>query len=181
MQPEAVGAHDFIMKLSGGYDAEVHERGATLSVGQRQLLSFARALIADPRIIILDEATSSVDTETEIVIQAALRRLLAGRTSFIIAHRLSTIREEAALSSWTRAGSSRSVPTTNCSIVAASTTTSTRCSSAPRQPQPRTDAEHNKAEAPDSGPWSRFGHNHRRVNRTEKGLERCQHLSLTTA
>jgi len=90
---KAVGAHDFIMKLNGGYDAEVHERGATLSVGQRQLLSFARALIADPRIIILDEATSSVDTETELVIQAALRRLLAGRTSFIIAHRLSTIRE----------------------------------------------------------------------------------------
>jgi ABC-type multidrug transport system fused ATPase/permease subunit len=90
---KAVGAHDFIMKLTGGYDAEVHERGATLSVGQRQLLSFARALIANPRIIILDEATSSVDTETELVIQAALRRLLAGRTSFIIAHRLSTIRE----------------------------------------------------------------------------------------
>lgn len=89
----AVGAHEFIMKLPGGYSAEVHERGATLSVGQRQLLSFARALIADPRIIILDEATSSVDTETELVVQAALRRLLSGRTSFIIAHRLSTIRE----------------------------------------------------------------------------------------
>jgi ATP-binding cassette subfamily B multidrug efflux pump len=89
----AVGAHDFIMALPGQYDAEVHERGATLSVGQRQLLSFARALIADPRMIILDEATSSVDTETELVIQSALRRLLAGRTSFIIAHRLSTIRE----------------------------------------------------------------------------------------
>jgi ABC-type multidrug transport system fused ATPase/permease subunit len=90
---KAVGAHEFIMNLAGGYHAEVHERGATLSVGQRQLLSFARALIADPRIIILDEATSSVDTETELVIQSALRRLLAGRTSFIIAHRLSTIRE----------------------------------------------------------------------------------------
>lgn len=89
----AVGAHEFIVNLPGGYDAEVHERGATLSVGQRQLLSFARALIADPRIIILDEATSSVDTETELVIQSALRTLLAGRTSFIIAHRLSTIRE----------------------------------------------------------------------------------------
>ncbi len=90
---KAVGAHDFIVNLPGGYDAEVHERGATLSVGQRQLLSFARALIADPRIIVLDEATSSVDTETELVIQSALRTLLAGRTSFIIAHRLSTIRE----------------------------------------------------------------------------------------
>jgi ATP-binding cassette, subfamily B, multidrug efflux pump len=89
----AVGANEFISALPGGYEAEVHERGATLSVGQRQLLSFARALIADPRIIILDEATSSVDTETELVIQSALRRLLAGRTSFIIAHRLSTIRE----------------------------------------------------------------------------------------
>jgi ABC-type multidrug transport system fused ATPase/permease subunit len=89
----AVGAHDFIVRMPGGYDSEVHERGATLSVGQRQLLSFARALLADPRIIILDEATSSVDTETELVIQSALRRLLAGRTSFIIAHRLSTIRE----------------------------------------------------------------------------------------
>ena len=89
----AVGADAFIMNLPGGYDAEVQERGATLSVGQRQLLSFARAIIADPRIIILDEATSSVDTETEIVIQEALRRLLTGRTSFIIAHRLSTIKE----------------------------------------------------------------------------------------
>lgn len=90
---KAVGAHDFIEALPGGYDAEVQERGATLSIGQRQLLSFARAIIADPRIIILDEATSSVDTETELLIQQALRRLLAGRTSFMIAHRLSTIKE----------------------------------------------------------------------------------------
>lgn len=89
----AVGAHEFIRELPDGYDSEVHERGATLSVGQRQLISFARAIISDPSIMILDEATSSVDTETELVIQDALRRLLAGRTSFIIAHRLSTIRE----------------------------------------------------------------------------------------
>lgn len=89
----AVGAHDFIMELPFGYDSEVQERGATLSIGQRQLISFARALLSDPRIIILDEATSSVDTETELQIQAALRTLLAGRTSFIIAHRLSTIKE----------------------------------------------------------------------------------------
>jgi ABC-type multidrug transport system fused ATPase/permease subunit len=89
----AVGAHEFITRLEQGYDTPVHERGATLSVGQRQLLSFARALLADPRIIILDEATSSVDTETEVRIQQALRRLLSGRTAFIIAHRLSTIKE----------------------------------------------------------------------------------------
>jgi ATP-binding cassette, subfamily B, multidrug efflux pump len=90
---QAVGAHEFISALPGGYYAEVQERGATLSIGQRQLLSFARAIISDPRIIILDEATSSVDTETELLIQQALRRLLSGRTSFIIAHRLSTIKE----------------------------------------------------------------------------------------
>jgi len=89
----AVGAHEFIMALPAGYESEVQERGATLSIGQRQLLSFARALLADPRIVILDEATSSVDTETELLIQSALRTLLAGRTSFVIAHRLSTIKE----------------------------------------------------------------------------------------
>ncbi|WNS46456.1 ABC transporter ATP-binding protein [Paenibacillus sp. MMS20-IR301] len=89
---KAVDAHDFIMKLPGGYDTEVEERGSALSMGQRQLLSFARALLADPRILILDEATASIDTETEIKIQEALKLLLQGRTSFIVAHRLSTIR-----------------------------------------------------------------------------------------
>ncbi len=88
----AVGADEFIDKLPDRYDTEVHERGATLSVGQRQLISFARALLSNPRIIVLDEATSSVDTETELQIQNALRTLLHGRTSFIIAHRLSTIK-----------------------------------------------------------------------------------------
>ncbi len=78
-------------RLPHGYDTEVGERGVNLSVGQRQLVAFARALLADPRILILDEATSSVDTETELVIQRALERLLAGRTAFVIAHRLSTI------------------------------------------------------------------------------------------
>ncbi|HTD09502.1 MAG TPA: ABC transporter ATP-binding protein [Solirubrobacteraceae bacterium] len=89
----AVGADQFISELPNGYDTEVGERGAQLSAGQRQLIAFARALIADPRILILDEATSNVDLHTEGRIEAALRRLLAGRTSIVIAHRLSTIRQ----------------------------------------------------------------------------------------
>jgi len=89
---KAVHAHDFIMSLPDGYETEVEERGNVLSMGQRQLLSFARALLADPQILILDEATASIDTETELKIQEALKTLLAGRTSFMIAHRLSTIR-----------------------------------------------------------------------------------------
>ena len=87
----AVGAHDFILKLRMGYDTPVEEGGVMLSVGQRQLISFGRALLADPRILILDEATSSVDTQTERVIQQALARLFKGRTAFVIAHRLSTV------------------------------------------------------------------------------------------
>lgn len=89
---KTVRAHDFIMGLENGYYTEVNERGSRLSVGQRQLISFARALLADPKILILDEATSSIDTETEILLQEGLGRLLANRTSFIIAHRLSTIK-----------------------------------------------------------------------------------------
>jgi ABC-type multidrug transport system fused ATPase/permease subunit len=89
---QAVGAHDFIERLPEGYDAEVGERGGQLSAGQRQLVAFARAAAADPRILILDEATSNVDVRTETQIERGLRRLLAGRTAIVIAHRLSTIR-----------------------------------------------------------------------------------------
>ena len=89
---QAVGAHDFILRLENGYETEVQERGTRLSLGQRQLVAFARALLADPRILILDEATSSVDIGTERKIERALHRLLADRTAFVIAHRLSTIR-----------------------------------------------------------------------------------------
>ena len=89
----AACADDFIDRLPEGYETVVGERGGTLSTGQRQLIAFARALLADPRILILDEATSSVDTRTEALIQTALRELLAGRTALIIAHRLSTVRD----------------------------------------------------------------------------------------
>jgi ATP-binding cassette, subfamily B, bacterial len=90
---QAVGAHEFILRLENGYETEVQERGSRLSLGQRQLVALARALLADPRILILDEATSSVDIGTERKIEQALRLLLSGRTAFIIAHRLSTIRD----------------------------------------------------------------------------------------
>jgi ATP-binding cassette subfamily B protein len=90
---QMIGIHDFIMQLPGGYDYNVMERGSTLSMGQRQLLSFIRALLYDPSILILDEATSSVDTESEQLIQHAIDKLISGRTNIIIAHRLSTIRK----------------------------------------------------------------------------------------
>ncbi len=89
---KTVCAHDFIMEMEHGYYTEVNERGSRLSAGQRQLISFARALLANPKILILDEATSSIDTETELLLQKGLNELLKGRTSFIIAHRLSTIK-----------------------------------------------------------------------------------------
>jgi len=88
---KAVKAHDFIIKMEQGYETPVNERGSRLSAGQRQLIAFARALLANPRILILDEATASIDTHTERLIQQGIRNLLAGRTSFVIAHRLSTI------------------------------------------------------------------------------------------
>lgn len=90
---KAVNAHDFIMKLEKGYDTELLERGGGLSVGQKQLLAFARTMVSDPKILILDEATSSIDTKTELLVQEGIEHLLAGRTSFVIAHRLSTIQK----------------------------------------------------------------------------------------
>src|SRR5262249_23939395 len=89
---QAVGAHEFILRLEDGYETQLQERGTRLSLGQRQLVAFARALLADPRILILDEATASVDIGTERRIERALGTLLTGRTAFVIAHRLSTIR-----------------------------------------------------------------------------------------
>ena len=88
-----VGAYDFIMRLLGGFDYQVQERGATLSAGQAQLISFIRALVHDPAILILDEATSSIDTETELLIQSAIEKMMVGRTAIVIAHRLSTIQK----------------------------------------------------------------------------------------
>ncbi len=89
---KAVRAHEFIIEMEDGYESEVNERGSRLSTGQRQLISFARALLMDPKILILDEATSSIDTQTEVIIQESLEKLLKGRTSIVIAHRLSTIK-----------------------------------------------------------------------------------------
>jgi len=90
---KAVSAHDFIMRLPEGYDTPLGQRGRNISMGQRQLISFARALVADPQILILDEATANIDSFTEMAIQKALKVLFAGRTCMVIAHRLATIRD----------------------------------------------------------------------------------------
>src|SRR5439155_7493506 len=89
----AVSAHDFIMRLPEGYDTQLGQRGRNISLGQRQLLSFARALVANPQILILDEATPNIDSFTELEIQKALKVLFAGRTCLVIAHRLATVRD----------------------------------------------------------------------------------------
>ena len=102
---KAVNAHEFIMKMEKGYDTELKEHGAGLSIGQRQLIAFARTMISMPKILILDEATSSIDTHTEILVQKGIEALLSGRTSFVIAHRLSTIQNADRILSSTRAAS----------------------------------------------------------------------------
>ena len=123
---KAVHAHEFIMELPDGYDTVVEERGSTLSAGQRQLIAFARVLLADPRILILDEATSNIDTRTEEALQAGLQHLLKGRTSFIIAHRLSTIENaDEIFDIRSRRRSSSTARTRSCSPPRARTTAST--------------------------------------------------------
>ena len=113
--PARLGCLDMLEELPDGLETQVGERGAGLSVGQRQLVCFVRALLADPRIVVLDEATSSIDALTEARLQQALAILLRGRTSFVVAHRLSTIRGRRASSSCsTRAGSSSAAPIPNC-------------------------------------------------------------------
>ena len=125
----AVGpCRGFIEALPGGYDSPVAERGATLSVGQKQLLSFARALAFDPRILVLDEATSSVDTETELLIRDALHTLMAGRTTIAIAHRLSTIQDMDKILVLHRGSCASPAPTRSCWRSAGSTTSCSSCS-----------------------------------------------------
>ena len=110
-----IGMHDFILQLPGGYDYNVMERGNTLSMGQRQLISFIRALLYDPSLLILDEATSSVDTESEMLIQQAIEKLITGRTSIVIAHRLSTIAKHTKYLFWIRVQSWKREHMRNCS------------------------------------------------------------------
>ena len=125
----AANIHDLIASLAGGYDAVVGERGFRLSGGERQRIAIARAILKDPRIIVLDEATSSLDSQSERLVQEALERLLDERTSIVIAHRLSTILSADRILVWTAAGSSSSAPTPSCWPKAASTPSSTASSS----------------------------------------------------
>ncbi len=130
-------ADHFIRQLPQGYQTPLSERAGNLSQGQRQLLSIARAILADPAILILDEATSSVDTRTEARIQKALLRLMQGRTSFVIAHRLSTIRDaDHVLVIERRGRSSSRARTSSCSTAAASTIACTSASSRGRRSEP---------------------------------------------
>ena len=124
----AVHAHRFIEALPGGYDAPVAERGATLSVGQKQLLSFARALAFDPSVLMLDEATSSVDTETELLIRDALHVLMSGRTTLAIAHRLSTIQDMDKILVFHKGSCARRAAISSCWRCAGSTTSCFSCS-----------------------------------------------------
>ena len=124
----AVHAEPFIERMPNGFDSAVAERGSTLSVGQKQLLSFARALAFDPRVLILDEATSSVDTETELLIRDALHVLMAGRTTIAIAHRLSTIQDMDKILVLHKGGCAKSARIRSCSRSAASTSSCSSCS-----------------------------------------------------
>ena len=131
---EMVGAHEFIQRLPLGYDEEVGEGGNLLSVGQKQLLSLARAVLAEPDIFIMDEATSSVDTLTEALIQHGMDVLMAGRTSFVIAHRLSTIRNADRILVIENGGIAEMGSTASCWPRVATTTGSTRSNSRRKQP-----------------------------------------------
>jgi ATP-binding cassette subfamily B protein len=128
MAARAVHAEPFIERMPNGFDSAVAERGSTLSMGQKQLLSFARALAFDPRVLILDEATSSVDTETELMIRDALHVLMSGRTTIAIAHRLSTIQDMDKILVLHKGSSARSARIRSCSHSAASTSSCSSCS-----------------------------------------------------
>ena len=130
---DAAHAGPFIDRLPGGLDAAVAERGATLSAGQKQLLSFARALAFDPRVLVLDEATSNVDTATEMLIRDALHRLISGRTTLAIAHRLSTLRDMDRILVFHKGSCARRGRTARCWRGGASITRCTNCSTATRK------------------------------------------------